>query len=412
MLAIQSISTRAAYWASSPAGAAQPSVSTLSSKTTQPAAESAPSALASGAVAHRLGPAMRGAQAYQAVQAAEAATATAPTQNPFATTILNFMAKQLARDAADGATPEALQSRLAAGLSGFEQGFREASAQLQASGLLNQEVSQAIGETHSQVLAGVNALAEHYGLAPLTDQPQAPQAPVDAPAAPRASLSSLQKTLLDSLPKPQDLLKQLDEGVTAERRVQGQMRDFQFEVITQEGDRVTLHAGAKTLQATDSTRQGLQLVHNQQSQFNLTVEGDINEAELNAISQLLDKVTALSDTFFNGNLEDAFNQAQNFGFSSSEISQFALNLQRVDVQKVQQAYAVPAADGPKLSPLNRWDALGQFVKQLEDAKTLAQQNALPLALITQLTQDYSAYAYERHPQQDAASARIEALLQA
>lgn len=409
MLALHSVYSRTA-WQSAPLPAAQgrlqSTAAAQSGVPVEPPASQAAPRLSSALGSTLAAPALRGAQAYQAIQAT--AAPTDDSQNPYAKTILGFMAQQLARDVADGASAEALQNRLAAGLKGFESGFQQASSQLQAAGLLTDDIATAIGQTHSQVLEGINTLAKAYGLAPLGDSASTPEAPAEVPQppAPMASLHSLKKALIDQLPKPEDLLQQLADTAADTRISQGQSRRFEFQLVTQEGDTITLSAGADALQVGQRDNNGLQGVHQASSHMGLQVEGDLNAQELEAINGLLDKVTQLSGTFFNGDVEAAFQQALHLGYDQSQISQFALNLQRVDVQKVQQAYTPVSHQGELASPLSQWDAVGQFVKQLEEARQFVQKQQWPLEWITEITQQYSDYAFSDRKEVGALGERV------
>ncbi|MFT5084300.1 MAG: hypothetical protein ACI9Y1_002354, partial [Lentisphaeria bacterium] len=87
----------------------------------------------------------------------------APTSKA-ASNILGFIAQKIERELADGATTEQLQERLSQGLEGFLKGFGEAYDILKQSDLLSPEVEEAITQTYNNVLAGVNELADNYGL--------------------------------------------------------------------------------------------------------------------------------------------------------------------------------------------------------------------------------------------------------
>lgn len=95
------------------------------------------------------------------------------TAEKVAGNILGFIERRLQMDAADGATPEQLQSRLEAGLKGFEQGFAEAAAKLEALSMLNPEIQADINTTHELVLEGIEDLRLKFIQDLLPDQDEA-----------------------------------------------------------------------------------------------------------------------------------------------------------------------------------------------------------------------------------------------
>ncbi|WP_111641946.1 DUF5610 domain-containing protein [Marinimicrobium alkaliphilum] len=80
------------------------------------------------------------------------------TAEKVANNILGFIERRLQMDAADGATPEQLEARLEAGLKGFEQGFAEAAAKLEALSMLNPEIQADIDNTYERVIEGIEDL--------------------------------------------------------------------------------------------------------------------------------------------------------------------------------------------------------------------------------------------------------------
>jgi len=266
--------------------------------------------------------------------------------------ILGFIERQLERDLAQGATQEQLASRLEAGLEGFNKGFNQAREQLEALGQLSPYIEADIGNTHRLVTAGIEDMADRFGLAP-TKQTE----PVSAnPDVTRA---------------------------VAARYDYAAAQSFQFELVTAEGDRVQISASARQNQSvrafSDEQGTGFASRLGLQSGFELSLQGDLNQDELAAIDSLLGQVTDLSQQFFEGDLEAAFQTASELGYDDTQISAFALNLTRVEVQRASVAYA---DTGPTRGNLqNQLAPLGQFIKDLNSALDTAQPFAQPQALL-------------------------------
>lgn len=72
--------------------------------------------------------------------------------------------------------------------------------------------------------------------------------------------------------------------------------------------------------------------------FGFSVEGELDEDELKAIGELVDKTADLADEFFNGDVEKAFEQALKLGFDETELTGYALQMSRQEQFKVTQTY--------------------------------------------------------------------------
>ena len=128
-------------------------------------------------------------------------------------------------------------------------------------------------------------------------------------------------------------------------------RDFSFTLKTQDGDSVTISASA-----TRDDRLGYQSVNydgpyaqyngsrvraetSESSQFAISVNGELDEDELSAINDLLGQVGNLSEAFFSGNIEEAFEMALDIGYDESEIARFSLDLKQEVTTYVTATYA-------------------------------------------------------------------------
>ncbi|TRY31506.1 DUF5610 domain-containing protein [Aliiglaciecola sp. M165] len=81
-----------------------------------------------------------------------------------------------------------------------------------------------------------------------------------------------------------------------------------------------------------------QAVFIEQNSFSFSVNGELDEAELASIGQLVSDANDLANTFFSGDIETAFNQALELGFDEQELSGFALQLTRQEQVEVVKTY--------------------------------------------------------------------------
>lgn len=289
--------------------------------------------------------------------------------------ILKFIEAQLLRDLEDGATTEELESRIAAGLEGFEKGFSEAAQQLEDMGLLSDEMSAEIGGTKTLVLAGIEELKSRF-----LGESNGPSTAEEA-----------------SAPAPDESLGSLSSASAYERYDSAQKNSFQFSLTTADGDKVSIDASSMRASVTQqyaSYIPGVETLlqyseaQSENHQFSFSVDGELDEGELAAINDLLSQVNDLADTFFSGDLQGAFEQAMDVGYDSSEISAFALNLSQTSVQRVTQVYEGVQGDRQTEAPAlaERLQPLGGFVRDVLEALETASAFQQPGELLQNLTE--------------------------
>ena len=279
--------------------------------------------------------------------------------------ILTFVERQLRSDVEGGANKDELESRLNAALEGFEKGFGEASDILGNNGLLSDSLSDEIGLTRDKVLAGLDQLKQQY-----IESDEVPQ--------PQAQSKEEQGVVIET----QDLRRSLGSQLANFSAAQvGEARDFSFELRTQDGDTVTINASAlyaAQASQSSSSRDGvnvssLNFESYEESSFNLTIEGELDEGELQAINDLLSNVNSLADDFYNGDLSIAFDKALSLGFDSDEISGFALSLTQVKSVRAIQAYQ-PEQEILKPNVMAELKPIGKFAQELAQSLTLAKEH--------------------------------------
>lgn len=75
-----------------------------------------------------------------------------------------------------------------------------------------------------------------------------------------------------------------------------------------------------------------------ENKLSFSVKGELDEQELESIGQLVKDAGALTQDFFDGDVEAAFNQALDLGFDKQELVGFALQLTRQQQVEVVNAY--------------------------------------------------------------------------
>ncbi len=131
-------------------------------------------------------------------------------------------------------------------------------------------------------------------------------------------------------------------------------------------------------QAQSLTQTELNQAYFQSEQFSFSVEGDLNEDELKSIGDLVSQVGKVSDSFYRGNVQAAYQQAQKLGFDEAQISHFAMNLSQQT--QVSQSYtSVSSYQSNQTTqkaglPESVKQPLNDYVKELTDMVEKQQQN--------------------------------------
>lgn len=338
-------------------------------------------------------------QAYEKIAGKGAAsTAAYVDQEPMtatkaASTILGFIERRLTMDAAEGATQEQLQSRLDAGLEGFKKGFADAAEQLKALSMFSPEVEADVADTYKQVLEGVDALRAKFIAG--TTVPSTTQKSDPAIAAPSA---------VNNIAIQQGLYEYAEA------------RDFKFELVTKEGDKVSIHAssslGVSVAASRDSNGVSVNGSKSSASNFDLSIEGDLNENELNAINELLGRVDKLAGQFYAGNLDEVFDKAVRLGYDDQQIASYALNLSQVQIQQVAVTYGAFTPDSEQQSPslANQLAPLGDFIKDVLATLNVAGEFADPHKLLLDLTRKMADQAEINNEEPSALSQFLERIL--
>lgn len=292
-------------------------------------------------------------QAAQHESAAPQPPATDYSPDAVAQRILGFVGQRLEQEKANGADVQRLQNLYQQATKGIAQGLQEARGVLSKAGVFNGDIHKNYTATEEKLKEGMQALHERL-FAP----------------APQAGISQgmfMQSALYES-------------------------RSFSLEVRTQEGDVVTLNVRSAQGHgvAQSATQQaglaGMQLNIAQSSAFQLdfSVEGDLNDKEQRALTELFGNINQLADRFYQGDIEQAFKKALSIGYDGSQIAGFALELRQTQVYQATAAYGNVAKLGnSQASAVQGFMPLADFARdimntaeQLRQTQTFEQPHAM------------------------------------
>lgn len=305
----------------------------------------------------------------------------------------------------NGASEEELHSLYEQASAGVEQGLREAKKIISATGFFEGEVKDTYIETALAIDDALSALETslfrsneaHEVRAPMEPLSQASDNTKNSPEAqqksitePRVVTTSATNTQVTNAQKSLEVdraFSALDESRARSASQSSalffrQENTLEMEVLTQDGDRVTISIAAGEAfdySATSRHRPGqalatANLLQGNHHDLNFSVDGELDNAELEALTELFSQVNEIAHSFYAGDTGLAFEHALSMGYDASELASFTINMAQTAVSSVTETYrSVQALDQfAKENPLqNIMDQLSAF-----SAEVIAAQERL------------------------------------
>jgi hypothetical protein len=278
-------------------------------------------------------------------------------------TVAGFIEQAIAQRRADGATQDELDNLIAQAREGVAQGFQQARDDIASIGRLEPELEN-------------NIDAAELGINKRIDQVE----------------ESLKPNAEDGI------LTSLSSAAFSETKsLERSKASFEFDLTTQEGDRIRV-----SVQELFQKREQLSSIESDEfsassfisqtsssSKFALSVKGDLNEDELAALDALLVQVADISDAFFSGGVEEAFNQALALEFDSSQIAKFSLDLkssslkiyEQTDIRTTTQNSRIPEEYRAPQIPPGIQSLLSSYADQVEQLLESAKELSGKLGLL-------------------------------
>ncbi|KUJ72804.1 hypothetical protein [Thiomicrospira sp. WB1] len=112
-----------------------------------------------------------------------------------------------------------------------------------------------------------------------------------------------------------------------------------------------------------------------EERFGFSVQGDLNDEELNAIFDVFDQVGKLADEFFNGDVEKAFEQAQNLNVDFGQLKSMDLNLEKTQTmaQRYQQTQGYQQGDVPESAEKPQGGDLSQVPAYVQEWQSVIER---------------------------------------
>ncbi|WDE09816.1 DUF5610 domain-containing protein [Thalassomonas haliotis] len=257
--------------------------------------------------------------------------------------VMEFVSSGIMLAKADGANDDKLADMLSQARSGIEQGFGMAREELDGLGLMTEELEQGINKSYDLLQSDLDDFEEELFGSENVGAGNAVNPDNGALAA--SGLRSQQLNMLEQ-----------EQGT--------------INIRTRDGDKINIHFGSlMTLDQQSMQQQGMfsrEISFSQSQSFSLQIEGELDDEELEAISSLVQDIGKLADNFFSGDIEKAWQQANELGFDDQQVAQVSLDFQEVKQVAVTEHYGrVPQQHESPFATLS------PYLKDLESAASLA-----------------------------------------
>ncbi|MEN8177549.1 MAG: DUF5610 domain-containing protein [Pseudomonadota bacterium] len=252
-----------------------------------------------------------------------------------ANNVLGMVQNRLNQAAAEGADQQQLQAMRDQAKSGIEQGISEAREALQGLGMLSDSVEDGVGRVKDLLSKGL-------------------------------------ESALDSDEHAVEAARMVE---VAHRFEQLEESSFELQIKTRDGDQVTLkfsqsnsEEGFLSYQQTANS-EAFVSSHTviSDSRFELSIEGELDEEELAAITDFTQNIAQVSDNFFDGNVQAAFEQGMQLGFDTAQIAGFALELEYTQSSVATSRYReISSLDGTDSHKLPGLEQVRELLNQMQN----------------------------------------------
>ena len=169
--------------------------------------------------------------------------------------------------------------------------------------------------------------------------------------------------------------------------VHKEQKSFAMEIKTLEGDTVRLLFDQSHHVKGRENSYGMDLSQMDMEQFRLDVVGDLSEDELDDIKSLFKDVSKLSQEFYAGNMEQAFDMAAKLNINDTSLMDLNLNLNSMTSTSQTTTYIKPSygveqyqqmqPDTEKMYDLNKQSGMAQMLEFLDGFNQHLEQQGLP-----------------------------------
>lgn len=267
--------------------------------------------------------------------------------------ILSHVQKGLDALKESGASQEQIDARLEAAKEGIATGYAQAREMLEGMGMMDDALAADIDRGETLVNEGISSMAAG-----------------DIPALLASDeADTVSNTDAADTEEPTSSINPPTYSAAAMRT----SNNMSLEVITQDGDRVTVDFSQRQ-GSLEMRVGGLSVSASAFSEkWDMEVRGNLDDGEVAALEELFADVQKLSETFFGGDLGAALEEAMSLGFDGNELASMSLNLRQQSFSNVSRAYGQA---GPSM-PTERLESQRSNIADYVDSYMKAIDKASP-----------------------------------
>ena len=296
--------------------------------------------------------------------------------------VLSFVTNTIRASKQGGSDDEALKKMLGQAYKGIDKGFSDARKELDQNGLLSDPLKEGIDKSYNLIQKGMSdfekelfgkttdntasANTETTAKTPVTTE----QSATDKVKTPKEIGNSILAAFTGQQSATLELTTKEGDKISIQFDDQQQWRQQQSSGLAKKALQTYGELAGKSSKNSDSTSTSSSVFYSHTTQFSFKVEGDLNSSELKSISDMVNKVGSLSDSFFGGNISDALQQAKQLDLGDGQLASLSLNLYQQQAIGWQGNTDSVASTGPTDKPAenNATDS------QTTDSKTAATDN--------------------------------------
>ena len=263
----------------------------------------------------------------------DAAPFSPPSPEEVSKKVLGFIENRIKLEESRGASSERIDSLVSQAREGVEKGFEQATKQIEQLGLLDDTLSKEIATGYQSINQGLDRIQASH--APALDKP----------------VENTQVRLVEPESNTIEQAKFVfpshqQTATSAYQHLYAQSESTSVQIQTQDGDIISINLSQLYASLEESSRSSSRNGNNayslsnhsqssiSASQYQYSIEGELDEDEVKALTDLLVQIEGLAEQFFSGDFQGAFENALTLGFDSSEIASFSLNLNITQVEQI------------------------------------------------------------------------------
>ena len=226
--------------------------------------------------------------------------------------MLSFVTNIIRASKQGGSDDEALKKMLGQAYKGIDKGFSDARKELDQNGLLSDPLKEGIDKSYDLIQKGMSdfekelfgkttdntasANTETTAKTPVTTE----QSATDKVKTPKEIGNSILAAFTGQQSATLELTTKEGDKISIQFDDQQQWRQQQSSGLAKKALQTYGELAGKSSKNSDSTSTSSSVFYSHTTQFSFKVEGDLNSSELKSISDMVNKVGSLSDSFFAG----------------------------------------------------------------------------------------------------------------